>query len=85
MARGREIMLWDVASVMWATMVNLQRGKGQIPVKPHEVHPYRHRLDYQTEPHDADYHRQRRLLLLPEDQRREAVAKIMGIDHEQET
>ena len=68
MVEGRETLLWDIGAIIWATLCNVNRDpkKTPKPFHPADVHPHRERDDYDDGiEKDADYHRERRLRMLP--------------------
>lgn len=72
MVRGK----WDIVAMQLTTLMNVNRASNSPAVQLWDVHPYRTKADYlHEELRDADYHRDRRLSLLPPDQRRAVIAK----------
>jgi len=68
---------WDLAAAIWATVVNLLKGKDADAVNEWDIHPLRTRADYQADTvKDQAYHRDRRLRMLPHSQRRRVVARL---------
>lgn len=56
MAVGRMRHDWDLTSLMWATIANVNRDpkKQKKPFNPGQVHPLRSEQEYESKPIQAD-------------------------------
>ena len=74
MVEGAERIHWDIGSILWALIANVNRDPKRTPraFHPADVHPF---IEREVEVKDKDYHRQRRLMMLPPSKRKGVVDK----------